>query len=99
MRNDRKRPDGPWSNYGKWDLTSWKDIASKEGITESYARQIGTNALRKMRLAMRIQALFEEGLPVSAIVIAAQEEGILPNASPHWIRGFVLGVLELDDNN
>lgn len=83
----------------KRTLMPWSEVAKKVGLSESVTRQHATNALRKMRLAMRIQELAEEGLNKHAILAICVQEAIVPAKSPHWIRGFIAGTLGISNAN
>lgn len=80
-------------------LMPWSDVAEKVGLSEDTTRRHATNALRKLRLGMRIQELGEEGLPLQAIVQICVQEQIVVGKSEHWIRGYVKGILGVTDGN
>lgn len=83
----------------KKGLMPWADVAKKVGLSEGVTRQHATNALRKLRLGMRIKELAEEGLNKHAILAICVQEAIVPAKSPYWIKGYIAGILEISDAN
>lgn len=77
----------------------WDEVAEKVGLSESNTRQQATNALRKIRLAMRAQALAEEKHTLDTIVQICVLEAIVPGKSDRWVRGYIKGILGIEDAN
>src|SRR5688572_19706827 len=55
------RPDGAYTNYGGKDLLSFAEIADKLGLGESNVRNYSASGLMKLRMALRIEEMLDDG--------------------------------------